>query len=186
MADCTIKQSSSGPSECSGRTRSAGPLAPAVPVVRTEQRRREADRAGGTLATPSILDCQTARMIHPASLPNAQTASVQACSAARAPRLQQPSPASSADSNCCDYVAPPLTTNSTATVCSKAGRASNVLKGLWVRQAAAAERAPDASLCLHQHLPPERAGNAVASVASGSVLDRFGVATCAQPSYVRL
>ena len=54
----------------------------AVPMARAEQRRREADRAGDTLATPSILDCQTARTIHTCQLaerPNSKRAGMQRC-----------------------------------------------------------------------------------------------------------
>ncbi|KAJ8116909.1 hypothetical protein OPT61_g1773 [Boeremia exigua] len=110
---------------------------------RVPHRHREADR----LSIPSILDCQTARAIHLASLPNAQAASAQA----RAAQGPSSSAASADHGAACGGAAALLTANSTAAYASKQCRAAVGGTAILIASGCSGQAgARCVALCLHQ------------------------------------
>jgi hypothetical protein len=170
-ADCTIKQSSSGPSNAlSARAVNGGC------VRKTPHRHRQAD-------LPSILDCKA--RAPPCQLTE-RPSNKRAASAARVPHLQLVGRRALAVVlvvQLCSQQTDRCTLCTPRSSRREPAGGHGVLKSIWMQRPAGRQMRLFVSppRGIHRH-----AGNAEASAASGSVLDRLGGATCAQPSYVRL
>ena len=141
-------------------------------------------RTQSAAQAPSGRSTKHSRLQSPGStLPACRTPKQQACSQRQGPASPAVRPMRAASGRGCAAL---LAANrARCTLCTprsssrRARGGHGVLKSIWMQRPARRQKRLFGGI--HRS-----AGNAEASAALGSVLDRLGGATCAQPSYVRL